>query len=83
MYSVIDFLIANYGAVFLLLLGLGLLAYSCFAKRIYFEGDVAVKPEDRETYFATPAMRKYGIFLSLLPLCYGIFELISALIESK
>ena len=83
MDSVIDFLIANYGAVFLVLLGVGLLAYSCFAKRMSFEGDVAVKPEDRETYVATPEMRKYGIFLSLLPLCYGIFALISAWIKSK
>ncbi len=55
MDRVIDFTIANWTSVFYVPLGLGLLAYSCFAKRVSFEGDVTVRPEERKTYVWTDA----------------------------
>jgi hypothetical protein len=58
---------------FCILLGIGLILYSCFAKRISLEGDVAVKPEERKLYEATPKMRKYGIALGMLPLLDGLY----------
>jgi len=57
----------------LYLLGIGLILCSCFAKRISFEGDVAVKVEERKLYEATPKMRKYGIALGMVPLLYGLY----------
>jgi hypothetical protein len=35
---------------------------------------VAVKPEERKLYEATPKMRKYGIALGMLPLLYGLYS---------
>jgi hypothetical protein len=34
---------------------------------------VAVKPEERKLYEATPKMRKYGIALAMLPLLSGLY----------
>jgi hypothetical protein len=58
------------------MLGIGLVLYSCFAKRMSFEGDVAVLPEERETHEATPEMRKYGFALGMIPLLYGLYLLL-------
>jgi hypothetical protein len=73
MDALIDFVLGNLAGLFFILLGIGLILYSCFAKRISFEGDVAVKPEERKLYEATPKMRKYGIALGMLPLLYGLY----------
>jgi hypothetical protein len=50
MDALIDFVLGNLAGLFCILLGIGLILYSCFAKRISFEGDVAVKPEERKLY---------------------------------
>jgi hypothetical protein len=73
MDSLIDFVLGNLAGLFCILLGIGLILYSCFAKRISLEGDVAVKPEERKLYEATPKMRKYGIALGMLPLLDGLY----------
>lgn len=79
MDAFIDFVLGNQAELFCILLGIGLILYSCFAKRMSFEGDVAVRPEERKLYEATPKMRKYGIALGMLPLLYGLYLLLSPL----
>jgi hypothetical protein len=76
MNAFIDFVLGNLAGLFCILLGIGLILYSCFARRISFEGDVAVRPEERKLYDATPKMRIYGIALGLLPLLYGLHLLL-------
>lgn len=76
MNNIIDFLFRHPAELFYVALGIGLILYSCLAKRMSFEGDVAVKPEDRNTYEATPKMRLYGIALGMLPLLYGLYQLL-------
>jgi hypothetical protein len=76
MNTFIDFVLGNLAGLFCILLGIGLILYSCFARRISFEGDVAVRPEERKLYDATPKMRIYGIALGLLPLLYGLHSLL-------
>jgi hypothetical protein len=76
MDALIDFVLGNLAGVFCILLGIGLIIYSSFVKRISFEGDVAVRPEERKLYEATSRMRKYGIALGLLPLLYGLYLLL-------
>jgi hypothetical protein len=76
MNAFIDFVLGNLAELFCILLGIGLILYSCFARRISFEGDVAVRPEERKLYDATPKMRIYGIALGLLPLLYGLHSLL-------
>jgi hypothetical protein len=77
----IDFAAANLIGVGFVLLGLGSVAYSCFAKRISFQGDFPLTREERKTYKATPAVRKRAILISLLPLLYGLFLLLYPLIK--
>ena len=72
----IDFVLRHQAALFDVVLGVGVVLYSCFAKRMSFEGDVAVSPEDKQTYKATPEMRKYGIILGMFPLLYGLYLLL-------
>jgi hypothetical protein len=74
--AVIDFLFGHPAELFYVVLGIGVILYSSVAKRMSFEGDVAVKPEDRKTYVATPKMRLYGIALGMLPLLYGLYHLL-------
>jgi hypothetical protein len=78
--DLIDFLLGHPAELFYVALGIGLILYSCLAKRMSFEGDVAVKPEDRKTYEATPKMRLYGIALGMLPLLYGLYQLLHPVI---
>lgn len=80
MNAFIDFVFGYQIELFYIILGIAVILYSSFAKRMSFEGDVAVRPEDRRTYRATPEMRKYGIFLGILPLIYGLYELVTSLI---
>lgn len=63
MDSITRFVLGRLVALFYLSLGIGVVAYSCFAKRMSFEGDVAVLPEEKRTYKATPELRKYGVAL--------------------
>ena len=77
MDALIDFVLGHLGGFFFLILGIGCVLYSCFAKRFTLEGDVAVRPEDRKFYKATPAMRKYGICLGMFPLLYGLYLLLT------
>jgi hypothetical protein len=83
MNSLIDCVLGNVAGFFCFLLGTGLILYSCFAKRISFEGDVAVRSEERKLYEATSKMRKYGVALGLLPFLYGLYSLLSPLIVKK
>ena len=83
MDAFIDFVLGNLAELFCILLGIGLILYSCFAKRMSFEGDVAVRPEERKLYEATPKMRKYGIALGMLPLLYGLYLLLSPLVAKQ
>ena len=83
MDAFIDFVLGNRAELFCIVLGIGLILYSCFAKRISFEGDVAVRPEERKLYEATPRMRKYGIALGMLPLLYGLYLLLSPLVAKQ
>jgi hypothetical protein len=76
MDALIDFVVGHLAALFYLFTGIGVVLYSCFAKRMSFEGDVAVRPEERKTYKATPEMRKYGFVLGMFPLLYGLYLLI-------
>jgi hypothetical protein len=50
--------------------------YSCFARHMTFEGDFPVRPEERKRYRPTPAMRKYGVSIGMLPLLYGLYLLL-------
>jgi hypothetical protein len=83
MDAFIDFVLGNRAELFCIVLGIGLILYSCFAKRMSFEGDVAVRPEERKLYEATPKMRKYGIALGMLPLLYGLYLLLSPLVAKQ
>lgn len=76
MDALIDFVLGHVTGLFSLTLGLGVVLYSCFAKHMSFEGDVAVRPEERKIYEATPEMRKYGIAIGMFPLLYGLYLLL-------
>ncbi len=58
MDALIDFVLGHMAPIFLVALGIGTILYACFAKRMAFEGDVAVRQEERKTYEATPEVRK-------------------------
>lgn len=73
MEALIDFVLGQIPALLLIALGIGLILYACFAKRMSFEGDVAVRQEERKTYEATPEMRRYGICLGMFPLLFGLY----------
>jgi hypothetical protein len=75
-----DLLLAHLAELFCIVLGIGLILYSCLAKRMSFEGDVAVKPEGRKTYEPTPKMRLYGIAIGTLPLLYGLYQILNPLL---
>ena len=83
MGTLIDFVFLHSGELFCIGLGIGVILYSCLARRFTFEGDVAVKSEGRQFYEATPEMRIYGVILGMLPLLYGLYSLISPLIVQR
>lgn len=83
MDTLIDFVSLHLGELFYIGLGIGVILYSCFTRRFTFEGDIAVKSEDRQFYEATPEMRIYGIVLGMLPLQYGLYSLVSPLIVHR
>lgn len=76
MDTLIDFALEHRAGLFYLILGIGLILYSCFAKHMTFEGDVAVRPQERKFYKPTPAMRVYGIAIGAFPLVYGFYLLL-------
>jgi len=80
--ALIDFVYWYRIEFFYILMGIALILYSCFAKRMSFEGDFPTWPEERKTYEATPEMRKYGICLGMFPLLYGLYELLSSLVPN-
>ena len=80
MEDLLDFLLGHPVVFFYIFLGISVILYSCFAERMSFEGDVAVRPEERKTYQATPRMRLYGIALGMLPLLYGLYHLLYPLV---
>jgi hypothetical protein len=80
MEVLIDFVLGHLAELFYIILGIGVILYSCLAKRIFFEGDVAVRPEERKLYEATPKMRIYGCSLGMLPLLYGLYLVLYPLI---
>ena len=82
MNAFIDFVFGHRAVFFYIVLGIAVILYSAFAKRISFEGDIDVSLEERQTYEATPEMRKYGISLGMLPLLYGLYELLSSLVRN-
>ena len=71
----IEFAVAHFAGIAFVALGIGCLVYSCFARRISFQGDFPRTREERRTYEATPAVRKRAILISLLPLFHGLFLL--------
>jgi len=75
MDTLIDFVFHRLGELFCIGLGIGLILYSCLVGRFTFEGDVAVKSEDRQFYEATPEMRVCGVLLGMLLLRYGLYSL--------
>jgi hypothetical protein len=77
MDALVDFVLGHWAGFFYLILGTGLVLYSCFVKRMSFQGDVAVLPEERRTYKASPEMRKYGVVLGMFPLLYGLYLLLT------
>lgn len=83
MDTLIDFVFLHLGELFCIGLGIGVILYSCLVRRFTFEGDVAVKSEDRQFYEATPEMRIYGVLLGMLPLLFGLYSLISPLIVRR
>ena len=80
MDELIDFVLRHPVVLFYIILGTGMVLYSCFAKRMSFQGDFAWRPDERQTYEATPRMRIYGIALGTLPLLYGLYLLLHPMI---
>jgi hypothetical protein len=80
MDAIIDVVLEHPVVLFYLILGISLILYSCFAKRMSFQGDVPSWPDERETYEATPRMRLYGVALGMLPLLYGLYQLLTPVI---
>ncbi|HEY1895269.1 MAG TPA: hypothetical protein VGG62_03310 [Terracidiphilus sp.] len=81
MNSLIEFMMGHLAGFFYLTLGIGCVLYSCFAKRMSFEGEVAVRPDEKRTYKVTPEMRKYGVALGMFPLLYGLYLVLSPLFK--
>lgn len=73
MDALIDFVLRHRIELFYIVLGIGVILYSCFVKRMSFEGNFPVRPEERKLFEATPEMRKYGIAIGMLPLLYGLY----------
>jgi hypothetical protein len=76
MDSLIDFVLLHTAELFYIVSGVATIFYSCFAKRMSFQGDFPLRPEERKVYTATPRMRLYGIALGSLPLLYGLYAII-------
>jgi hypothetical protein len=79
MDTLIEFVLGHLASFFYLVSGICVILYSCFAKRMSFQGDFPLLPEERKTYRATQKMRKYGIALGILPLLYGLYLLVNPL----
>jgi hypothetical protein len=74
--ALIDVLLREPAVIFYILSGIAVILYSCFAKRMSFQGDFPTwRPEEIKTYEATPKMRLYGIVLGALPLLYVLYLL--------
>lgn len=77
MNALIGFVLLHPAILFYIFSGVAVILYSCFAKRMSFQGDFpSSHPEERKTYKATPEMRKYGIVLGMFPLLYGLYLLL-------
>jgi hypothetical protein len=77
MDALIDFVLGHLAGFFFLILGIGCVLYSCFSKRISFQGDFPLRPEERKTYEATSRIRRRAIAISILPLVYGLYLLLT------
>ena len=76
MDALIESVLLHPVVLFYIVSGIGVILYSCFAKRMSFDGDFpCCRPEERRTYRATPRMRLYGVALGTLPLLYGLYAL--------
>ena len=82
MNSLIDFVLLHPVVLFYIGSGIAVILYSCFAKRMSFEGDFPWRPEERKSYAATPRMRVYGIALGTLPLLYGLYAIIHGMSQT-
>lgn len=76
MNTLLDFVLLHPVVLFYICSGVAVILYSCFAKRMSFQGDFPYRPEERKSYEATPRMRLYGITLGALPLLYGLYLLL-------
>lgn len=83
MDALIDFVCGHLAACFYLISGIIVVLYSCFAKRMSFQGDFPLLPEERKTYEATPKMRRYGIAIGMLPLLYGLYLILYPLVAKS
>ena len=78
MNALIDTVLLHPAILFYIFSGVVVILYSCFAKRMSFQGDFPTwKPEEIKTYKATLKMRLYGVALGTLPLLYGLYLLFS------
>jgi hypothetical protein len=73
----IDFVLGHLAALFYVILGVGVILYSCFAKRMSFGGDIAIRSEERKLYRPTPRMRMYGVSIGMFPVLYGFYLLLT------
>lgn len=76
MEDLLDVLLGHPAILFYIVSGILVILYSCFAKKMSFQGDFPWRPEERKTYEATPQMRLYGIAIGTLPLLYGLYHLL-------
>jgi hypothetical protein len=77
MNALFDTVLLHPVILFYIFSGVAVILYSCFAKRMSFQGDFpSWKPEERKTYKATPEMRLYGVALGMLPLLYELYLLL-------
>ena len=56
--------------------GIWAILYSCFAKRLSFQGDVGLAPKYMKTYRATPSVRRRALIMSIPALAFGTFEVV-------
>ena len=77
MNALLDTVLLHPVILFYIFSGVAVILYSCFAKRMSFQGDFpSWRPEERKIYKATPEMRFYGVAVGALPLLYGLYLLL-------
>lgn len=73
----INFAYWHGGELFTILVGIWLILYGCFARRMTFEGEVAVSPEDRVYYKPTREMRLLAVIVGASVVLWGLWGTIT------